>query len=178
MGNPPSDPSVQNEEQMTKDPKDPNTQQVKRRRRRDPRPGVYIEQNIDQPTTDADDEDGLYDFDFEKDTTTTATATETGFDFDIPVAAIVSAPNTESTLPVAAAAVASSSGTVRDEPCILSGKRPEESLRMPFVDDSSDDDEFISIREMKKRIVVFEQDSIHKDAKIIQLEDIIVQKNQ
>ncbi|MFS7935442.1 hypothetical protein Hanom_Chr05g00403501 [Helianthus anomalus] len=49
---------------------------------------------------------------------------------------------------------------------------------MPFVDDSSDGDEFISIRELKRRIVVLEQDSIHKDAKIIQLEDTIVQKNQ
>ncbi|MFS7965413.1 hypothetical protein Hanom_Chr09g00761951 [Helianthus anomalus] len=59
-----------------------------------------------------------------------------------------------------------------------SGKRPEEPLRMPFVDVSSDDDEFISMREMKKRIVVLEQDSIHKDARIIQIEDTIVQKNR
>ncbi|MFS7975744.1 hypothetical protein Hanom_Chr10g00884311 [Helianthus anomalus] len=49
---------------------------------------------------------------------------------------------------------------------------------MSFNDDSSDDDEFISMRETKKRIVVLEQDSIHKDAKMIQLEDTIVQKNQ
>ncbi|KAM0064539.1 hypothetical protein Hdeb2414_s0003g00104121 [Helianthus debilis subsp. tardiflorus] len=49
---------------------------------------------------------------------------------------------------------------------------------MPFIDDSSDDAEFISVRELKKRIVVLEQDSINKDAKIIQLEDTIVQKNQ
>ncbi|MFS7930052.1 hypothetical protein Hanom_Chr04g00339621 [Helianthus anomalus] len=49
---------------------------------------------------------------------------------------------------------------------------------MPFVDDSSDDDEFISVRELKKKIVVLEQDSIYKDAKIIELEDTIVQKNQ
>ncbi|MFS7943185.1 hypothetical protein Hanom_Chr06g00497291 [Helianthus anomalus] len=49
---------------------------------------------------------------------------------------------------------------------------------MLFDDDSSNDDEFISMREMKKRLVVLEQDSIHKDAKIIQLEDTIVQKNQ
>ncbi|MFS7935436.1 hypothetical protein Hanom_Chr05g00403401 [Helianthus anomalus] len=43
MGNPPSDPSVQSEEQTAEDPKDPNTQQVKRIRRV-PRPSVYIEQ--------------------------------------------------------------------------------------------------------------------------------------
>ncbi|KAJ0800218.1 hypothetical protein HanPI659440_Chr03g0100491 [Helianthus annuus] len=96
---------------------------------------------------------------------------------EIPVAATISAPITESTLLVTAA-IASSFGTVRDEPCSSSGKRPEESLRMPFIDDSSDDDEFISMREMKKRIVVLKQDSIHKDAKIIQLEDTIVQKNR
>ncbi|KAJ0750131.1 hypothetical protein HanLR1_Chr05g0178371 [Helianthus annuus] len=185
MGNPPSDPSVPNE-----DPKGPDTQQVKRKRR-DPRPSVYIEQNTDQPTTDANDEDGLYDFDFEKDTTASATATETGFDFDVDSTRMdvdvtstrdscccyCFAPITESTLP-GTVAIASSSGTVRDEPCNSSGKRPEEPVRMSFVNDSSDDDEFISMREMKKRIVVNEQDSIHKDAKIIQLEDTIVQKNQ
>ncbi|MFS8002037.1 hypothetical protein Hanom_Chr13g01197401 [Helianthus anomalus] len=49
---------------------------------------------------------------------------------------------------------------------------------MLFDDDSSDNDEFISMREMKKRLVVLEQDSIYKNAKIIQLEDTIVQKNQ
>ncbi|KAF5798211.1 hypothetical protein HanRHA438_Chr07g0300621 [Helianthus annuus] len=190
MGNSPSDPSVQSEDQTTEDPKDPDTQQVKRRRR-DPRPGVFIEQSKDQPVTADEDEEGLYDFYFEEDTTATATATETGFVFEadttrmdvdsnptkIPVAATVSAPITESTQLVTAA-VASSSGTVRDEPCSSSGKRPEEPLRMSFVDDSSDDDEFISMREMKKRIVMLEQDSIHKDVKIIQLEDTIIQKNQ
>ena len=49
---------------------------------------------------------------------------------------------------------------------------------MPFDDDSSDEDEFISMRDIKKRMVVLEQDSIHKDAKIIQLEDTIVKKDQ
>ncbi|KAJ0796987.1 hypothetical protein HanPI659440_Chr04g0168661 [Helianthus annuus] len=86
MGNPPSDPSVQNEEQTAKDPKDPDTQQVKRKRR-DPRPGVFIEQSKDQPVTVDEDEDGLYEFDFENETTATAiataTATETGFDFTL-----------------------------------------------------------------------------------------------
>ncbi|MFS7967627.1 hypothetical protein Hanom_Chr09g00787921 [Helianthus anomalus] len=70
------------------------------------------------------------------------------------------------------------SGIVHDEPVSSSDKRPEEPLRTLFDDDSSDDDEFINMREMKKRFVVLEQDSIHKDAKIIQLEDTIVQKNQ
>ncbi|MFS7994715.1 hypothetical protein Hanom_Chr12g01109301 [Helianthus anomalus] len=192
MGNPPSDPSVQNEEQAIKDPKDPEAQPLKRRRR-DPRHGVYVEQNKDQPMTDAEDEDGLYDFDFEKDAsaTATATATDTVFDFDVDtlrmdvdvtsteilVTTTVTAPIIESTPPVTTS-IASSSGTVHEEPCSSSGKRPEEPLRMPFDDDSSDDDECISMREMKKRIVVLEQDSIHKDAKIIQLEDTIVQKNQ
>ncbi|MFS7935251.1 hypothetical protein Hanom_Chr05g00401281 [Helianthus anomalus] len=68
-------------------------------------------------------------------------------------------------------------------PCSSSGIRHGESRftcsKLPFVDDSSDDDEeFISVRELKKRIVVLKQDSIHKDAKIIQLEDTIIQKNQ
>ncbi|MFS7975743.1 hypothetical protein Hanom_Chr10g00884301 [Helianthus anomalus] len=81
MGNPPSDPSVQNDEQTSNDPKDPETQQVKRRR--DPRPGVYVEQNKGQPMTDAEDGEGLYDFDFEKDASATTTATDTMFDFDV-----------------------------------------------------------------------------------------------
>ncbi|MFS8034620.1 hypothetical protein Hanom_Chr17g01583271 [Helianthus anomalus] len=170
MGNPPSDPSVQNEEQTTKDPKDPDTQQMKRKRR-DPLPGMYIEQNKDQPTTNADDEYGLYDLILRKTQLLPPLIQKY-----IPVATIVSTLITESTLPVVVA-IASSSGTTHDEPCSSSGKRPEEPVRMSFVDDLSDD-EFISMREMKKRIVVLEQDSIHKDAKIIQLEDTIVQKNQ
>ncbi|MFS7919470.1 hypothetical protein Hanom_Chr03g00213021 [Helianthus anomalus] len=176
MVNPPSDPSVQSEDQMTEDQKDLDTQQVKRRRR-DPRPGVYIEKNKDQPTTAAEDEDGLYDFDFEKDTTATAVDTETWFDFDVDTTRIDVDVNLTEILPVTAA-IESSSSTVRDEPCSSSGKRPEEPLTMPYVDDSSNDDEFISMREMKKRIVVLVQDSIHKDAMIIQLKDTMVQKNQ
>ncbi|KAF5803318.1 hypothetical protein HanRHA438_Chr06g0279051 [Helianthus annuus] len=190
MGNPPSNPSVQIEEQTSSDPKDPETQPLKRKRR-DPRPGVYVGQSQDHPTNATKDEDGLYDFDLEKDVTATTTATETVFDFDvdtqrmdvdvtsteIPVTTTVTAPVINSTPPVTTA-IASSSGTIHEEPCSSSGKRPKEPLRMSFVDDSSDDDEFISMRKMKKRMIVLEQDSIHKDAKIIQLEDTIVQKNQ
>ncbi|XP_021979792.1 uncharacterized protein LOC110875907 [Helianthus annuus] len=199
------DPSVQNEELIVEDPKNPDSQQVKRRRR-DPRPGVFIEQSKDQPVIADEDEDGLYEFDFETakettetpfdfETTATTTATETGFDFEanetrmdvdtnpieIPVTATVSAPSvtpvTEST-PLVSSTIGSSSGATHDEPCSSKGKQPEEALRMPIVDDSSVDDEFINVRELKRRIVILEQDSIHKDAKIIQLEDTIVQKNQ
>ncbi|KAF5810472.1 hypothetical protein HanXRQr2_Chr04g0169841 [Helianthus annuus] len=167
MGNPPSNPLVQIEEQTFSDLKDPENQPLKQKRR-DPRSGVYVEQSKDQPMNDAEDEDGLYDVDFEKD----VTATET-----IPTVTTVSAPVTESTPPVTVT-IASLSGTVHEEPCSISGKRPEELVRMSFVHDSSDDDEFISMREMMKRMMLFEQDSIHKDAKILQLEDTIVQKNQ
>ncbi|MFS7919477.1 hypothetical protein Hanom_Chr03g00213091 [Helianthus anomalus] len=161
MGNPPFDPLFQSEEQTAEDPKDPDTQQVKRRR--DLPPGVYIEQNKDQPTTAAEDDDGLYDFDFEKDTTATAVDTKTWFDFDvdttrmyvdvnlteIPVGANVSAPIIESTQAVTVA-IASSSGTVRNH----------------------------VVQRDEEKIVVLVQDSIHKDVKIIQLEDTIVQKNR
>ncbi|MFS7912590.1 hypothetical protein Hanom_Chr02g00131751 [Helianthus anomalus] len=99
----------------------------------------------------------------------------------IPISATVSVPVetpvTESK-PLVTATIGSSSGAIHDIPGSSRGKQPEEALRMPFVGDSSDDDEFISVRELKKRIVVLEQDSIHKDAKIIQLEDKIMQKNQ
>ncbi|KAJ0805305.1 hypothetical protein HanPI659440_Chr02g0048351 [Helianthus annuus] len=100
----------------------------------------------------------------------------------IPITATVyvplETPVTEST-PLVTATIGSSSGAIHDIPGSSRGKQPEEALRMPFFGDSSDDgDEFISVRELKKRIVVLEQDSIHKDAKIIQLEDKIVQKNQ
>ncbi|KAJ0534054.1 hypothetical protein HanRHA438_Chr09g0396761 [Helianthus annuus] len=152
---------------------------------------MYVEQSQDQPMNDTEDEDGLYDFDFEKNVTDTTTATEDIFEFnvdtqridmetttaDIPVTNVISDPVIESTPPVTTT-IAGPSGTIHEEPCSSSGKRPEEPLRMLFDDDSSDDDEFISMREMKKRLVVLEQDSIHKDAKIIQLEDTIVQKNQ
>ncbi|KAJ0792835.1 hypothetical protein HanOQP8_Chr01g0022401 [Helianthus annuus] len=185
MGNPPSNPSVHVEEQTSSDLKDPDTLPLKRKRR-DPRPGMYVEQSQDQPINDTKDEDGLYDFDFEKNTTDTTTATENIFEFDvdtqrmdvdaisseIPVTTTVSTPVIDSTPPVTIT-IAGSSGTIHEEPCSSSGKRPEEPLRMLFDDDSSDDDEFISMRGMKKRIVVLEQDSIHKDAKIIQLEDTI-----
>ncbi|MFS7945581.1 hypothetical protein Hanom_Chr06g00525961 [Helianthus anomalus] len=97
----------------------------------------------------------------------------------IPVS-VFAAPETRVTVstPLVTAAIGSSFIAVHDEPCSASGKRHEERLKLPFVDDSSDDDQFISVRELKKRIVVLEQDSIHKDAKIVQLEDTIVQKNQ
>ncbi|KAJ0940411.1 hypothetical protein HanRHA438_Chr02g0083071 [Helianthus annuus] len=190
MGNPPSNPSVHVEEKTSSDPKDPDTLPLKRKRR-DPRPGMYVEQSQDQRTNDTEDEDGLYDFDFEKNTTDTTTATENIFEFEvdtrrmdvdatsaeIPVTTTVSAPVIDSTPPITST-IAGSSGTIHEELCSSSGKRPEEPLRMLLDDDSSDDEEFISMREMKKRIVMLEQDSIHKDAKIIQLEDTIVQKNQ
>ncbi|KAF5790600.1 hypothetical protein HanXRQr2_Chr09g0385121 [Helianthus annuus] len=190
MGNPPSNPSVHVEEQTSSDPKDPDSLPLKRKRR-DPRPGMYVEQSQDQPMNDTEDEDGLYYFDFEKNVTDTTTATEYIFEFnvdtqridmetttaDIPVTNVVSDPVIESTPPVTTT-IAGPSGTIHEEPCSSSGKRPEEPLRMLFDDDSSDDDEFISMREMKKRLVVLEQDSIHKDAKIIQLEDTVVQTNQ
>ncbi|MFS7975748.1 hypothetical protein Hanom_Chr10g00884371 [Helianthus anomalus] len=70
------------------------------------------------------------------------------------------------------------SGYVHEEPESSSGKRPVEPTRMPFDADSSDEDDFISMREMKRRLVAVEQDSIYKDAKIIQLEDTIVKKDQ
>ncbi|MFS7979185.1 hypothetical protein Hanom_Chr10g00924441 [Helianthus anomalus] len=155
---------------------------------------MYVEQNQDQPTNDIEDDDGLYDFNFEKNIADTTTATEDIFEFDvdtqrmdvetttadIQVTTSVSDPVIISTPPVTTT-IEGPSGTIHEEPCSSSGKRPEEPLRMLFDDDSSDDDdddEFISMREMKKRLVVLEQDSIHKDAKIIQLEDTIVQKNQ
>ncbi|KAJ0691470.1 hypothetical protein HanPI659440_Chr15g0575431 [Helianthus annuus] len=206
IGNPPSDPSIQSQEPVTEDPNDSNSQPLKRRKR-DPRPGVFVEPIQDQPVIDEDD-DGLYDFDLEtaKDTTetpfefeATATATETAFDFEttetimdvdldsaevsvsseipITVSDPSETPVTVST-PQVIAVIGSSFVVVRDEPCSSSGKRPDEHLKMSFVDDSSDDDEFISVRELKKRIVVLEQDSIHKAATIIQLKDTIVQKNQ
>ncbi|KAM0024014.1 hypothetical protein Hdeb2414_s0022g00610841 [Helianthus debilis subsp. tardiflorus] len=153
IGNPPLDPLIQSQEPVAEDPKDS-----------DSRPRVIVKQVHDQPVIDEDD-DGLYDFDFEtdKDTTetpfefaTTATATETDFDFETIYTRMDVDP---------------------DSAEVSSRKRPEEPLKMSFVDDSSDD-EFISIRELKKRILVLEQDSIHKDAKIIQLEVTIIQKNQ
>ncbi|KAM0061452.1 hypothetical protein Hdeb2414_s0004g00136261 [Helianthus debilis subsp. tardiflorus] len=189
MGNPPSNPSV-HEEQTSSDPKDPDSLPLKRKRR-DPRPGMYVEQNQNQPMNDTEDEDGLYDFDFEKNVSDTTTATKDIFEFnvdtqridmetttaDIPVTNAVSDPVIEST-PPGTTTVAGTSGTIHEEPCSSSGKRPKDPLRMLFDDDLSDDDEFISMKEMKKRLVVLEQDSIHKDAMIIKLEDTIVQKNQ
>ncbi|MFS7902555.1 hypothetical protein Hanom_Chr01g00012631 [Helianthus anomalus] len=184
IGNPPSNLSVSNEEPPSENPKDPDSLPLKRKRR-DPRLRMYVEQNKDKPMNDVEDDDGLYDFDFEKTVTDTTTTTEDIFEFnadtqridlettntEIPVTNIISDPVIESTPP------AGPSGTFHEEPGSSSGKKPEEPLRMLFDDDSSDDDEFISMREMKTRLVVLEQDSIHKDAKIIQLEDTIVQKN-
>ncbi|MFS7985638.1 hypothetical protein Hanom_Chr11g01000861 [Helianthus anomalus] len=190
MGNPPSNPSVHVEEQTSNDPKDPESLPLKRKRR-DPRPGMYVEKNQDQPLNDTEDDDGLYEFDFEKNTTDTTTATEDIFEFnvdtqrmdvettieDFPFTTSVSNPVIVST-PHVTTIIAGPSGTIHEEPCSSSGKRPEEPLRMLFDDDSSDHVEFISMREIKKRLVVLEQDSTHKDAKIILLEDTIVKQNQ
>ncbi|MFS8018182.1 hypothetical protein Hanom_Chr15g01389141 [Helianthus anomalus] len=82
MGNPPSNPSVHVEEKTSSDPKDPDSLPLKQKRR-DPRPGMYVEQSQDQPMNDTEDEDGLYDFEFEKKATDTTTATEDIFEFDV-----------------------------------------------------------------------------------------------
>ncbi|MFS7994584.1 hypothetical protein Hanom_Chr12g01107751 [Helianthus anomalus] len=184
MGNPPSDLSVLNEE-PDEDPKDPDSLPLKRKRR-DPRPRMYIEKSKDQPLIADEDDEGLYDFDFEKNVTDTTNPPADIVEFDADAQRTemdttnVAVDVTESAgvIPLGASDSAGPSNTVHDMPSNSSGKRPEEPVRMPFDDDSSDDDEFISMREMKKRLVVVEQDSIHKEAKIIQLEDIIVQKNQ
>ncbi|KAJ0700573.1 hypothetical protein HanOQP8_Chr10g0369331 [Helianthus annuus] len=136
-------------------------------------PSVHVEEQTSSDPKDPDSlplkrkrrgpRPGMYDVD--------VTSTE------IPVATTVSDPVIDSTPPVITT-IAGSSGTTHEEPYSSCGKWPEEPLRMLFNDDSSDDEEFISIIEMKKRLVVLEQDSIHKDAKIIQLEDTILQKNQ
>ncbi|KAM0042220.1 hypothetical protein Hdeb2414_s0011g00375541 [Helianthus debilis subsp. tardiflorus] len=82
MGNPPPNLSVYAEE-PEESPMDSDDIPLKRKRR-DPRPGMFIKQSKDQSVTVADDAEGLYDFDIEKDiddTTTTAT-TENVFEFD------------------------------------------------------------------------------------------------
>ncbi|MFS7927180.1 hypothetical protein Hanom_Chr04g00305941 [Helianthus anomalus] len=184
IGNPPSDLSVLNEE-PDEDLKDPDSLPLKRKRR-DPRPGMYIEKNKDQPLIADEDDEGLYDFDFEKNVTDTTNPTADIFEFDADAQrteindtnVAVNVTESVGVISLGASDSAGPSNTIHDMPSSSSGKRPEEPVRMPFDDDSSDDDEFISMREMKKRLVVVEQDSIHKEAKIIQLEDIIVQKNQ
>ncbi|KAF5815862.1 hypothetical protein HanXRQr2_Chr03g0127831 [Helianthus annuus] len=191
MGKPPSDLSVPNEESSER-PKDPDSLPIKRKRR-DPRLGMYVEKNKDQSLNADEDDEDLYDFDFEKsvaDATNPSTDTFEGL-FDVDTQR-TDMETTDVTVEVQAASVASEpagdvllgasdsagpSNVVHDVPSSSSGKRPEEPLRMPFDDDSSDEDEFISMREMKRRLVV-EQDSIHKEAKIIQLEDVIVKKDQ
>ncbi|MFS7943186.1 hypothetical protein Hanom_Chr06g00497301 [Helianthus anomalus] len=79
IGNHPSNPSVHIEEQTSSDPKDPDSLPLKRKRR-DPRLGMYVEQNKDQSMNEAEDDDGLYDFDFEKNVTST---TEDIFEFNV-----------------------------------------------------------------------------------------------
>ncbi|KAF5815686.1 hypothetical protein HanXRQr2_Chr03g0125821 [Helianthus annuus] len=188
MGNPPSDLSVSNEE-SSENPKDPDSLPLKQKRR-DPRLGMYVEQNKDQSMNTAEDDEGLYDFDFEKSVTDTTTDTEDIFEFEADtqrndmdattVDVQVTTVDTDS-VDIMSLGVSESAGPSRvvlDVPSSSSGKRPEESFKMPIDDDSSHDDEFISMREMKKRLMVLEQDSIHKDAKIIQLEDTIVKKDQ
>ncbi|KAJ0707127.1 hypothetical protein HanOQP8_Chr09g0320631 [Helianthus annuus] len=190
MGNPPPNLSVSTEK-PEESPRDSDSIPLKRKRR-DPRPGMFIEQGNDQSVTVADDTEGLYDFDFEKyvddaTTTTTENIFESGVHTqgDDTVVTNVevqneAVPNVEAHVEAGPSGIVSAgpSGTIHEEPSSSSGKRPVEPLRMPFDSDSSDDDEFISMREMKKRLVVLEQDSIHKDAKIIQLEDTIVKKDQ
>ncbi|KAJ0839389.1 hypothetical protein HanPSC8_Chr14g0606221 [Helianthus annuus] len=189
MGNPPSDLSVSTEEPV-ESPKDSDSIPLKRKRR-DPRPGMFVEQGKDQSVNFADDDEGLYDFDFEKIVSDTITTAENMFDFDAgtqgdDIATMdvevqkETGPNVEVHNEAGPSGIvdAGPSGIVHEEPGSSSGKRPEEPLRMPFDSDSSDEDEFISMRDMKKRMVVLEQDSIHKDAKIMQLEDTIVKKDQ
>ncbi|KAF5818050.1 hypothetical protein HanXRQr2_Chr02g0060301 [Helianthus annuus] len=189
MGNPPSDLSVSTEEPV-ESPRDSDSIPLKRKRR-DPRPGMFVEQGKDQSVNIADDDEGLYDFDFEKNVSDTTTTAENIFEFDVgtqgdDIATMdvevqnETGPNVEVHNEAGPSGIvdAGPSGIVYEEPGSSSGKRPEEPLRMPFDSDSSDEDEFISMRDMKKRMVVLEQDSIHKDAKIIQLEDTIVKKDQ
>ncbi|KAJ0796128.1 hypothetical protein HanPI659440_Chr04g0158581 [Helianthus annuus] len=189
MGNPPSDLSVSTEEPV-ESPRDSDSIPLKRKRR-DPRPGMFVEQGKDQSINIADDDEGLYDFDFEKNVSDTTTTAENFFDFDAgtqgdDIATMdvevqnETGPNVEVRNEAGPSGIvdAGPSGIVHEEPGSSSGKRPEEPLRMPFDSDSSDEDEFIRMRDMKKRMVVLEQDSIHKDAKIIQLEDTIVKKDQ
>ncbi|KAJ0800227.1 hypothetical protein HanPI659440_Chr03g0100601 [Helianthus annuus] len=190
MGNPPSNLSVSNKEPPSENPQDPDSLPLMRKRR-DPRLGMYVEQNKNQPMNDAEDDDGLYDFNFEKNVIDTTTSTKDLFEFnvdtqridletttaDAPVTDVISDPVIGS-MPLVTSEAAGPSGIIHDEPGSASGKWPEEPLKMLFDDDSSDDDEFIGMRGMKKRLVVLEQDSIHKDTKIIQLEGTIVQKNQ
>ncbi|MFS8007224.1 hypothetical protein Hanom_Chr14g01258461 [Helianthus anomalus] len=78
MGNPPSNLTVSNEE-PEENTKGPNSLPLKRKRR-DPRLGMYVEQNKDQSVCAAEDDDGLYDFDFEKNVTDTTTTTEDIFE--------------------------------------------------------------------------------------------------
>ncbi|KAJ0480128.1 hypothetical protein HanIR_Chr13g0627961 [Helianthus annuus] len=199
MGNPPTNLSVSTEEPEDS-PRDSDDIPLKRKRR-DPRPGMFIERSKDQSVTVADDAEGLYKFDFETNVDDTTTTTDSFFESDAgiqgddTVMANVEAqneavphvevqteavPNVETHTEAGPSETVSAgpSGTIHEEPSSSSGKRPIEPLRMPFDSDSSDDDEFISMRDMKKRLVVLEQDSIHKDAKIIQLEDTIVKKDQ
>ncbi|KAM0044821.1 hypothetical protein Hdeb2414_s0010g00357731 [Helianthus debilis subsp. tardiflorus] len=181
MGNPPSNLSVSTEEPV-ESPRDSDSIPLKRKRR-DPRPGMFVEQGKDQSETVADDTEGLYDFDFEKNVDDTATTVENIFDFDVgtqrdDIATMDVEVQTEAGPNIEVQNVeAGPSGIVNAGPSEIvheelgssSGKRPVEPLRMPFDSDSSDEDEFISMREMKKRLVVLEQDSIHKDAKIIHI---------
>ncbi|MFS7967252.1 hypothetical protein Hanom_Chr09g00783641 [Helianthus anomalus] len=81
MGNPPSNLLVPYEE-PSENPKDPDSLLLKRKGR-DPRLRMYVEQNKDQPMNVAEDDDGLYDFDFEKNVTVTTTATEDIFEFNV-----------------------------------------------------------------------------------------------
>ncbi|MFS7955320.1 hypothetical protein Hanom_Chr07g00641281 [Helianthus anomalus] len=173
-------------ELVTEDPHDSDSHPIKHRRR-DPRPGVYVEQD-----QQVDDDESLYTFDFE-----TAATTDTTFDFkaadtqmdvstesaetsvpsETPVVTSVplETPTVTSTSPEIPV-IRSSSTIVYDAPCSSSGVRYKEprfdSSKIPFVDDSSDDDD-VSVSELKKRMVILGQDSIRKDAKIVQLEDTI-----
>ncbi|KAJ0800749.1 hypothetical protein HanPI659440_Chr03g0107151 [Helianthus annuus] len=153
MGNPPSNLPVSNKEPPNEDPKDHDSLPVKRKRR-DPRLGMYVEQNKDQRMNDAEDDDGLYDFDFEKNVTDTTTATEDIFEFDVYTQRMnVEIPTADTSVP-----------TSVSDPIIVSTPSVTTTPAGPS-------------RVFMKSLVV-QVDSIHKDAKIIQLEDTIVQKIQ
>ncbi|KAJ0455912.1 hypothetical protein HanIR_Chr15g0756441 [Helianthus annuus] len=80
MGNPPTNLSVSTEE-PEESPRDSDDIPLKRKRR-DPRPGMFIERSKDQSVTVADDAEGLYKFDFETNVDDTTTTTDSFFESD------------------------------------------------------------------------------------------------
>ncbi|MCQ7285383.1 hypothetical protein NP026_23790, partial [Salmonella enterica] len=147
MGNPPTNLSVSTEE-PEESPRDSDDIPLKRKRR-DPRPGMFIEQRKDQSVTVADDAEGLYKFDFETNVDDTTTTTDSFFESDAgiqgddTVMANVEAqheavPNVEVQTEVvpdiearteagpSETVSAGPSGIVHEEPGSSSGKRPVE----------------------------------------------------